>query len=183
MAHLITLKAKHFWQNLVNKQLLSLLTFVRMADHGFVIDGSHISVKEVVSRLIFISKFKKDYKVNVDKMCLEKNSQITNLNRRYITHGSRNKTLAFIESTMGDALEIVSQCKNKDEFHAKIAEMVIHSLEESKKGMSELCQNESYKTDAMFVSRVETCIQLLNVKIENIKSQTPKVPSSAVQSP
>jgi hypothetical protein len=141
-----------------------------MTDHLLVIDGSQKSVKDIVSRLAFISKIDKDHKVDVSKMTLKENNMAARLNRHFFSNESREKTLNFIETTTGEALEIVARCINKDPFHDNIVDVVMKALEESKKGMRELCANESYRDDHMFVANIETYISLLDVKMEYLKA-------------
>jgi hypothetical protein len=145
------------------------------SNYCFTIDGSQKSVKEVMSRLLFISKFDENHCVDTKKLILEDDNLLTDLYRRYVSGETREKTRAFIEDTTNDALSIITECVKGDIFHHHIADMLIQSLHESKKGILSLCRSKRYKNDTMFTSKMETLIQLTDAKIENINAHRVRI--------
>ena len=141
--------------------------------HNFVIDQSDKTVDDILSKLAFLSKLKEGEKINTYDFCVEDNSWWTAIRRTIFRDQSREKTLKFIRDLIDSALDTATKCfESQDEFHKNIGDLIIETLEESRKGIATLIK--TYEDDQMFVSRLETFLKILKEKIDIIKAKNNK---------
>ncbi len=147
-----------------------------------IIDGSEKSVQDIVSKLRFIAKININEKLDVHTLTLYRNNWITSIYRTY--HNifsseteSKEITLGFIRQVIGDAFDLSTIHLNKDDtFSQRISLMIIQSLKEARTGLFNLLS--TYKGDRMFISKIETLIQTLNMKTDDLDKIFETIPLS-----
>lgn len=150
---------------------------------NFVIDGGDRSVQDIVSKLKFISKIKPEEKMDVATLALNENTIITSIHRTLLSRGeSRATTLEFIRATIGEAFDISSRYMKRDEYFFRgIGKMVLESLKEINIGLENL--KETYKTDRMFISRIETLQRTLDAKLNDSEHPGPPPITHTIPAP
>lgn len=135
---------------------------------NFVIDNSDVTVYDIISKLLFLSKIKEGEKINTEDFYVEETSWFTTLRRTFFRNQSRSKTLEFIKNLTDSALDIASKCSSSNvDLHRNIGNYIIDSLEQSKTGLLNL--TKTYEDDRMFVSKMQTLIGILDEKINVFK--------------
>ena len=125
-----------------------------------------------ISRLKFIGKIKKGDKINIKDMYVQPNNIITRLNRSFVNVDNRNNTLSFILETIKKSFDelLTHLDKGKDNlFDFNISSNIISDLENSKVGLVNL--KDTYNDDLMFCCKVDTIIQDIDARLEQIKSK------------
>ena len=124
-----------------------------------------------ISRLKFIGKIKKGEKINIKDMYVQPNNILTKLNRSFVNVDNRNNTLSFILETIKKSFdELISHLdKSYDNlFDLNISTNMILDLENCKIGLVNL--KDTYIDDLMFCCKVDTIIQDIDARLEQIKS-------------
>ena len=124
-----------------------------------------------ISRLKFIGKIKKGEKINIKDMYVQPNNILTKINRSFVNVDNRNNTLSFILETIKKSFdELLSHldksCDNL--FDLNISTNMILDLENCKIGLVNL--KDTYINDLMFCCKVDTIIQDIDARLEQIKS-------------
>ena len=136
-------------------------------------------IVELLSKLRFISQYSKTKKINTRNMAMSDDCFLTNC-RRWWDGEKRESALQFFDDTVKEALMLIEYCLQKEEvserdsskkIHKKIADIIFEALKDVKNSYSELCKNDTYKSDTMFISRVEASQKILDVKMETLGSQ------------
>lgn len=125
-----------------------------------------------ISRLKFIGKIKKGEKINIKDMYIQPNNILTTINRRFMNVDNRNNTLSFILETIKKSFDelILHLGKSKDNlFDMNISTNMISDLENSKVGLVNL--KDTYNDDVMFCCKIDTIIQDIEARLEEIKSK------------
>ena len=125
-----------------------------------------------ISRLKFIGKIKKGDKVNIKDMYVQPNNIITKINRSFVNVDNRNNTLSFILETIKKGFEelITHLEKSKNNlFDMNISVNMISDLENSKVGLINL--KDTYNDDLMFCCKIDTIIQDIDARLDEIKSK------------
>lgn len=130
----------------------------------FLIDGSERAVQDILSKLDFISKIREGEKVDISSMSVCSNDWKTSLYRTlFARNESRKATLEWLRSIYADAFMLIDVCLGKsNEFYSTIASKIAESIMISKQGLISL--RETYSTDRLFVSKIETLISTLEAK-------------------
>jgi hypothetical protein len=137
-----------------------------------------------ISRLKFIGKIKKGDKINIKDMYVQPNNILTKLNRSFVNVDNRNNTLSFILETIKKSFdELVSHLdKSKDNlFDMNISTNMVSDLENSKVGLANL--KDTYNDDVMFCCKVDTIIQDIDARLEEIKSKYTCIKTKTVSMP
>lgn len=121
-------------------------------------------VFEILSRLRFIAKSRRNQRINVSAMTHEDESLYTSAYRTLVTRDeSREKSFRFFKETTEEGIRIIrTRLASERDYDHRIAHVILYSIQEAKKGMQEMVRGEAYSQDTMFVSRVEAYIALLN---------------------
>ena len=125
-----------------------------------------------ISRLKFIGKIKKGEKIVTKGMYVQPNNILTKLNRSFVNVDNRNNTLSFILDTIKKSFDelIAHLGKSKDNlFDLNIASNIILDLENSKIGLLNL--KDTYNDDIMFCCKIDTIIQDIDARLDEIKSK------------
>jgi len=134
-------------------------------------EGMDRDIRDILANLKFISKWAdaKEKKLNLSKMQLVDNSWWNSL-MRTLGRGSDSRDIAykFMTTTVNRALDkAVKQFADTDPFKHKIGDMILDHLKEARPGV--MCSSTPYPEDQMYQSRIETFLQLLDVKIVDIE--------------
>lgn len=124
-----------------------------------------------ISRLKFIGKIKKGEKINVKDMAVQPNNMYTKIHRSLVIVDNRNNTLNFILDTVKksfDELLIHLDKSQENLFDLNISTNMIQDLENSKNGLNNL--KDTYLDDLMFCCKIDTIIQDIEARLEEIKS-------------
>ena len=124
-----------------------------------------------ISRLKFIGKIKKGEKINIKDMYVQANNILTKINRSFVNVDNRNNTLGFILETIKKSFEELLSHLNKSRdnlFDLSISTNMILDLENCKTGLINL--KDTYVDDLMFCCKVDTIIQDIDARLEEIKS-------------
>jgi hypothetical protein len=124
-----------------------------------------------ISRLKFIGKIKKGEKINVKDMAVQPNNMYTKIHRSLVIVDNRNNTLSFILDTIKKSFEELLGHLQKSQdnlFDLNISTNMIQDLENSKTGLNNL--KDTYLDDLMFCCKIDTIIQDIDARLEEIKS-------------
>jgi len=134
-------------------------------------------VKDVISKLRFLSKIKPGEKLNVKEYFVRDNNSIFQRILRSIRNlsaegaESKDATLEFIEQITDETLDLIctyrAHSNNDDDYKHYLSDMLIKNLENSKKGIRNLFK--TYEYDRIFVSRAEAILQTLDARIRTLK--------------
>lgn len=144
---------------------------------NFVIDGVELNVYDTISKLSFLSKIRENEKVNVSSLFTVSdtrfNNVVRNLKSIFTFNESRGTTLNFIKGCTEDALKIAERCfaERGSTLHRRIGVIVLTSLKEIKSGHGIKSLMQTYKSDNMFISELETFQKILQAKIADIEVQ------------
>lgn len=134
--------------------------------------GLEKPIKDIISKLLFISKINVGEKLNTKEFFVRDNNIITQRLIRTIKNYIYNDlgeykqdALKFLENTIKEALEFVYIYYTKqDEFSKNIAFLLLKNIHECKQGIENLSQ--TYSNDRNFVSDIQSLIQTLNLKLD-----------------
>jgi hypothetical protein len=127
---------------------------------------SNNTFAELLSNLKFLSKIKKDQKINVRDMFIQENNWTTSLSRTVYKVDNRKNTLHFIQNLINNSF---STCKtlinnnsdNKSDY--TMAQSLLKGLLNSRNGIQNL--KYTYKEDIHFACVLDTIIENINVQI------------------
>lgn len=137
-------------------------------------------VQTVIGKLKFISKIKAGEKINVRELFVRNNDSVLQRflrslkNYSTIISGSevvesKEATLEFISNTVNDAINLISiYRKEKEDFHQKIADLIVNNLEISKDGIKNSIK--TYREDRKFISHAEAVMQTLETRIKSLRN-------------
>lgn len=139
----------------------------------FNIGGKTYDVQQLLSKLRFLSKIKKNEKLQVDGLSVVKDTWITSVLRTFFyTAECREKALAFIKDTCNGALITIEVFfTSNNPFHREIGNMIVSTLNEAQAGI--ITYVETYKDDRMFISDVESFLNILRARINNLEKIYP----------
>jgi hypothetical protein len=136
---------------------------------NYELTGNEKLVENTLTNLKFISKIEKYEKVNVSNKTISKNDYQDRLYRTLIIRENKDDTMDFLRDTINDGISLAVHFSEMDtEFYKNISKIIIKHLSESKKGIESLC--ETYSTDRLFVSKLNTLIETLNIKGKELLS-------------
>ncbi len=134
---------------------------------NFTIDGKVRDVQELLSKLRFLSKIQKGEKLEiVSKLSLIDGGSWINAFIRTVNGSkeSREHAFEFIQKVCEEGLEVATSFLNtQDTFQHEVGNMIIQALKEAQDGIKN--HMDTYKSDRMFGSQVETFLKLLNAKL------------------
>lgn len=135
-----------------------------MSTHKGIFKNSEIET--ISSKLKFISTLKKGQKISVSTNSIQDNTYWTSL-MRSMTGENREKVYNFISDVIQDSLSILESLSNSNnEYDIKVCKNLITDLIYLTPGLQNL--QETYKLDKMYVSKIMTLLQNLEVKIKEL---------------
>lgn len=129
--------------------------------------------QDIIGKLKFIGKIKEGEIIDVQSLTLHPSGWITSVYRTiknlFTKVESRDITLEFVNEALEEGLELAnlyySSCGDES-FHKRIGNLLVQSLQESRKGISNL--KSTYGNDAMYTARIEAMLSMLDAKLKNI---------------
>lgn len=130
-----------------------------------VIDGSQDYYQDILAKIKFIAKIGPDEVFDTANIRTLQKSWYTSFIRTIsFNRDSRMESYKFIKDVYDKAFDICTNYVNRnDALLSSLAEQILDSLVESKKGIKNLAK--TYAGDKMFVSQLETLESTLDSKI------------------
>lgn len=123
---------------------------------------------DILSKLKFIGKIKKGEKICVKNMSVQQDNLYTKLSRSFLIIDSRENTLNFLTQTIKRSFELLSlHMTGKTQFDKLMTTNIILDLESSKEGLINL--KSTYIMDLMFCCKIDTLMQEIEARLEEIK--------------
>lgn len=139
-------------------------------DNIFKEDDEEKIVQDIVSKLKFISKIQQNQIIDLRSFSIMEPCISTSLYRTCIRLGSENRenVLLFFTNIINSSLDLVTKYLNYDkDYYTNIALMIVSSLEKARGGIINF--KKTYINDVMFCSKIETLIETLDIKYNNLK--------------
>jgi hypothetical protein len=148
------------------------------ADQIFAITNDK-NIHNIISNLNFISNIRVGEKINVKDLFVRDNDSIVQRVLRTIRNmgtflsssevvESKEATLMFITETLNSAITIISIYKSASEdYKRNIANILIQSLDASKKGIRNVIQ--TYNSDRKFIAEASAVIKTLEARIDSMR--------------
>lgn len=126
-------------------------------------NNSHDSI---ISSLKFICKISKNEKIDTNKLTFHDSTSWTTCFVRTFTIQNRVKTLNFVQHIIERCFEIIeSHLKSEDEGKIKLGKYILKDLNDCQDALRNL--QYTYENDKMFVCRIESFIQKIQIKISD----------------
>jgi len=125
---------------------------------------SNNTFAELLSNLKFLSKIKKDQKINVRDMFIQENNWTTSISRTVYKVDNRKNTLHFIQNLITTSFSTCKSLINSDnKSDNTMAQSLLKGLLNSRNGIENL--KYTYKDDIHFACILDTIIENINVQI------------------
>lgn len=135
-----------------------------MSSHKGIFKNSEL--EEISSRLKFVGQLQPGQKISVGTRSIQDKSYWTSFVRT-VTREDRKKVYQFISDVIQDSLGILDSLSNSsNEYDIQICKNIIIDLIYLNPGLTNL--QETYKIDKMYVSKIETLKENLNVKVKEL---------------
>ena len=128
---------------------------------------------DILSRLKFISKIQPSEKINVKYLHVQTDSWTTRILRTLFSQDNRNNALNFFKTTIDKSFDIIYANKDKTERVAMIKN-ILTDIRKSTIGISNF--KETYKADLMFCCEIDTLIQSVLLRLDEIDIYTSENP-------
>ncbi len=134
-------------------------------------------MQDVLAKLKFVSKIKIGEKIDVDSLTMvSANSWGSSVYRTYRTilwtEESRDVSHDFLQKLTDDAFELTrTYLSQKEEYYKVLGNKILLAILESVKGIQNLIK--TYANDRLYVSKLETLIQVLQAKSRDINNHFP----------
>ena len=119
--------------------------------------------KEVISRLKFIGRLKKNEKINTQHMYVQPCGILTALSRTIFQQDNRNNTMNFIQKTVEDSFSLLEKYREDENFI--LAGHMVDDLLSAKVGLQGL--KETYMLDLKFCCDIDTLLQIISSKLNH----------------
>jgi hypothetical protein len=119
--------------------------------------------KEVISRLKFIGRIKKNEKINTQHMYVQPCGIITAITRTIFQQDNRSNTMNFIQKTIEDSFVLLE--KYRDEENFILSGHMVDDLLTCKAGLEAL--KETYVSDLKFCCDVDTLLQVISSRLNS----------------
>lgn len=122
--------------------------------------------KEVISRLKFIGRLKKNEKINTQHMYVQPCGILTALSRTIFQQDNRNNTMNFIQKTVEDSFSLLEKYREEGDFI--LAGHMVDDLLSAKVGLQGL--KETYMLDLKFCCDIDTLLQIISSKLNHTET-------------
>ena len=123
---------------------------------------------ELLSSLKFLSKVKKDEKINIREMFIQPNNWTTSLSRSLYKVDNRKNTLHFIQYLILSTFTLSKQLLNSNNNAEHVmADSLLKAVINSKNGIKNL--KYTYQDDIHFACILDTIMEHIDVQILQIK--------------
>ncbi len=128
---------------------------------------------EIISQLKFISKIKPGEQVNVDNLSICSRNMFSGIYRSMYGE-SRDKTFHYFSVTIRRAFEKIQAYANSEKISEKmLCYNIIDNLQASIEGLENA--KDTYKDDRRFVCDIETMIEEVHAKLNELKQLKPEL--------
>lgn len=117
--------------------------------------------KEVISRLKFIGRIKKNEKINTQHMYVQPCGIMTAITRTIFQQDNRSNTMNFVQKTVEDSFTLLENYRDDQNFI--LCGHMIDDLLSAKVGLEAL--KETYVTDLKFCCDIDTLLQLISSRL------------------
>lgn len=148
-------------------------------------DKRTADIQDIISKLRFLSKIKKGERLQVDGLAVVENTWYGKFVRAWNTWGevkdegshglasvkeSRRKSLVFIKDLYELGLKFAKTIINEtSSYYTDLWNMLIKGLKDAQPGIMNLMT--SYESDRLYISEVETFVDLLNARIHDLETE------------
>ena len=135
---------------------------------------SNVENIQLITRLKFLSKINKNEKIDTKNLLIQPaDTHLTSLQRSY-NQDSRQNTLSFIQHIINDSIKLIEKYATSEKISEQsMVKHIVKDLIDSKTGLINL--KFTYEGDTMFICNLETYIQNINAKIEELKNNYPEL--------
>lgn len=134
---------------------------------SFSSSGKEESVRDMISKLKFISKIREDEKIDVKRMFIVKPDPASIIHRTLISRETRDDTYDFLKTTIDQAISMISlYIGEKITFNSAIAKMLVENLKNTREGLENIGKTYEKVGDLNFVCKINSLIETMNVKIQ-----------------
>jgi len=131
-------------------------------------DNNH----DTITRLKFLSKIRKGEKINVQNNMLQPDTWITTVSRSFLNADNRQNTLTYVQNSINGGFQLFGlYIKSEKLSEKKLAEQIICDIFDAKNGIRNL--KHTYVDDTMFCCSIDTYLQTIDAKLDEIKKQYP----------
>ena len=129
---------------------------------------------QLITRLKFLSKINKNEKVDTKNLSVQPaDTHLTSIQRSY-NQDSRQNTLSFIQHIINDSIKLIEKYAMSDKISEQsMVKHIVKDLIDSKIGIINL--KYTYEGDTMFICNLETYLQNINAKIEEMRNNFPEL--------
>jgi hypothetical protein len=129
---------------------------------------------EILNRLKFLGKLQKGEKISVSKMQVQPDGWITSIIRTFFSNDNRETTLNFINCVINRSFEILSEyiLSNK-QFEFNQTHNIVKDILGARESLKNL--KYTYNGDVMFCCNIETVIQSIDAKLQEVYDMHPDV--------
>jgi hypothetical protein len=138
-----------------------------MSTHKGIFKNSDL--ESISSKLKFISMLQPGQKISVTSQVIQENTYWTSLVRSF-TGENRSRVYNFISDVINDSLNILEGLSNSsNDYDIQICKNLISDLIFLRPGLTNL--QDTYKLDRMYVSKIKTLMENLDVKTQELCSK------------
>lgn len=135
-----------------------------MSTHKGIFKNSEIET--LSSRVKFIGKLQPGQKICVSNQSIQENTYLTSFSRS-LTGENREKVYTYISDTIQDSLDVLNSLVNtNNEYDVRVCRNLIMDMISMEPGLNN--QETTYKNDKMFVSKIQTLRENLEVKLREL---------------
>jgi len=126
---------------------------------------------EVLSKLKFIASIKSGEKISIETLTVRQDSVFNKLHRTILGRESRSKTFDFISISFHSGIDLVEKYQKLDsDIYKKMIDKIVEAIVSAKSGLDALM--ETYNTDRMFIAKIQSLIETIDIKILNFHSES-----------
>lgn len=125
---------------------------------------------DIIPKLKFIGKIQKGDKINVKYMYVQPEGIFTTISRSLFKVDDRANTLIFVNNTIKKSFELLlNNIDSQKQFDKILCQNITSDLKKSKSGLMNL--RETYNTDIMFCCKMDTFIEEVEAKIQDLENK------------
>lgn len=130
---------------------------------------SEYSHEDIMAALKFIGKVKKNEKISTSSMTVQDNDSFYTSIIRTFTTQNRVKTIVFVQNVIDRAFEIACMyTRDQDQQKNTTGWFIIDDINKSRSGLYNILN--TYRDDRMFVCKMESLLQKIEVKLKSFEN-------------
>lgn len=131
--------------------------------------NSDPSIEPLLCKLNFLAKLKSHEKIDTYNLRVINDNYLTSIYRSIFTNDDREKTYKFILDTINEGLSMCLKIiTSPDVFTRRLGAVLLQNLEKILSSGCLMNLQESYSSDRLFCSRLESLSELLRLKLTNL---------------